>query len=148
MPDQIIRPTAKFLKAGGIFTALVFLALEIAYFAPVPVKRVALFTHEVLGRERLEELSRALYRPDEDPAAVTRTEAPFDFVKTDGRYEVRVRLPFAAKGEVGLFKKGDELVVEIGTLRRHIGLPTTMAGLSPSKARLENRVLTVEMKEI
>jgi arsenite/tail-anchored protein-transporting ATPase len=118
-----------------------------AYFAPVPVKRVALFTHEVLGRERLEELARALYRRDEDPAAVTRTEAPFDFVKSDGHYEVRVRLPFAAKGEVGLFKKGDELVVEIGTLRRHIGLPTTMAGLSPSKARLENRVLTVEMKE-
>ena len=26
------------------------------YFAPVPVKRVPLFTHEVLGRERLEEL--------------------------------------------------------------------------------------------
>jgi len=118
-----------------------------AYFAPVPVKRLALFTHEVFGRERLEELARALYRPDEDPAAVTRTEAPFDFVKTDGRYEVRVRLPFAAKGEVGLFKKGDELVVEIGTLRRHVGLPTTMANLSPSKARLENRVLTVEMKE-
>ena len=78
---------------------------------------------------------------------MTRTEAPFDFVKTDGRYEVRVRLPFAAKGEVGLFKKGDELVVEIGTLRRHVGLPTTMANLSPTKARLENRVLTVEMKE-
>jgi uncharacterized membrane protein YdbT with pleckstrin-like domain len=33
VPDQIIRPTAKFLKAGGTFTALVFLALEIAYFA-------------------------------------------------------------------------------------------------------------------
>ena len=31
------------------------------YFAPVPVKRVPLFTHEVLGRERLEELARALY---------------------------------------------------------------------------------------
>jgi arsenite-transporting ATPase len=127
--------------------ALVLEEIE-AYFAPVPVKRVALFTHEVLGRERLEELARALYRPDEDPAAVTRTEAPFDFVKTDGRYEVRVRLPFAAKGEVGLFKKGDELVVEIGTLRRHVGLPTSMASLSPTKARLENRVLTVEMKEI
>jgi arsenite-transporting ATPase len=48
---------------------------------------------------------------------------------------------------VGLFKKGDELVVEIGTLRRHIGLPTSMAALSPSKAKLENKVLTVEMKE-
>ena len=118
-----------------------------AYFAPVPVKRVELFTHEVLGRERLEELAGALYKEDEDPAAVTRTEAPFSFLKSDGRYEVRIKLPFAAKGDVGLFKKGDELVVEIGTLRRHVGLPTTMASLSPTRARLENRVLTVEMKE-
>jgi arsenite/tail-anchored protein-transporting ATPase len=118
-----------------------------SYFAPVPVKRLPLFTHEVLGRERLEELARALYAEDEDPATVSRTEAPYTFSKQDGRYEVRLQLPFAAKGEVGLFKKGDELVVEIGTLRRHIGLPTSMASLSPSRARLENRVLTVEMKE-
>ncbi len=119
-----------------------------AYFAPVPVKRVPLFTHEVLGRERLFELARALYTENEDPAVVTRTEAPFTFAKRNGAYEIRLQLPFTAKGEVGLFKKGDELVVEIGTLRRHIGLPTSMAALSPSRARLENRVLTVEMKEV
>ena len=118
-----------------------------AYFAPINVKRVALFTHEVLGRERLEELAGVLYQEKEDPAAVVRTEAPFTFVKRDGHYEVRVHLPFAAKGEVGLFKKGDELVVEVGTLRRHIGLPTSMAALSPTRATLENRVLTVELKE-
>jgi arsenite-transporting ATPase len=118
-----------------------------AYFAPVPVKRIPLFTHEVLGRERLEELARALYASGEDPAAIGRTEAPYTFAKRDGHYEVRLQLPFAAKGEVGLFKKGDELVVEIGTLRRHIGLPTSMAGLYPSRAKLENRILTVEMKE-
>ena len=81
------------------------------------------------------------------PPAVIRTEAPYTFASATGIYEVRLQLPFAAKGEVGLFKKGDELVVEIGTLRRHIGLPTSMAALSPSRARLENRVLTVEMKE-
>src|ERR1035437_1390753 len=119
-----------------------------AYFAPVPVKRIPLFTHEVLGRERLEELARSLYATGDDPAAIGRTEAPYTFAKRDGHYEVRLKLPFAAKGEVGLFKKGDELVVEIGTLRRHIGLPTSMAGLSPSRAKLENRILTVEMKEI
>ena len=118
-----------------------------SYFAPVAVKRVALFTHEVLGRERLEELAGVLYQDKEDPAAVLRTEAPFRFVKRDGYYEVRVLLPFAVKGEVGLFKKGDELVVEVGTLRRHIGLPTSMANLSPARARLENKILTVEMKE-
>jgi len=118
-----------------------------SYFAPVPVKRVPLFTHEVLGRARLEELARALYGGAEDPAAITRTEAPYTFTKTDDRYEVKLHLPFAAKGEVGLFKKGDELVVEIGTLRRHIGLPTSMAALSPGRAKLENKILTVEMKE-
>jgi arsenite-transporting ATPase len=118
-----------------------------AYFAPVEVKRVPLFTHEVLGRERLEELARSLYAAGEDPARVQRTEAPYTFTKHDGHYEVNVRLPFAVKGEVGLFKKGDELVVEVGTLRRHIGLPTSMAGLAPTRARLENRMLTVEMKE-
>ncbi|HMD71916.1 MAG TPA: TRC40/GET3/ArsA family transport-energizing ATPase [Bryobacteraceae bacterium] len=118
-----------------------------SYFAPVPVKRVPLFTHEVLGGERLAELARALYAAAEDPAAVGRTEAPYSFSKRDGRYQVSLTLPFAAKGEVSLFKKGDELVVEIGTLRRHIGLPTSMAGLSPGRAKLENKILTVEMKE-
>jgi arsenite-transporting ATPase len=118
-----------------------------AYFAPVPVKRVPLFTHEVVGRGRLEELSRSLYAEQEDPAAVTRTEAPYTFTKRDGHYEILLRLPFAEKGEVGLFKKGDELVVEVGTLRRHIGLPASMADLSPTRAKLENGILTVEMKE-
>jgi arsenite-transporting ATPase len=118
------------------------------YFAPVPVKRVPLFTHEVMGRDRLEELARAMYAAEDDPALVTRTEAPYTFTKQDGHYEVRLTLPFAAKGEVGLFKKGDELVIEVGTLRRHIGLPTSMAGLSPSRARLEHKILTVEMREV
>jgi arsenite/tail-anchored protein-transporting ATPase len=117
------------------------------YFAPVPVKRVPLFAHEVLGIKRLEDLAEVLYAEGEDPAAVTRTEKPYTFGKQDGLYEVRILLPFATKGEIGLFKKGDELVVEIGTLRRHIGLPRSMAGLLPGRAKLEHRVLTVEMKE-
>ena len=118
------------------------------YFAPVPVKRVPLFVHEVLGRERLEDLARSLYDGKEDPAAVTRAEAPFKFTKTTGgNYQVSMQLPFTAKGEIGLFKKGDELVVEIGTLRRHVGLPTSMSALSPGRAKLENGILTVEMKE-
>jgi len=117
------------------------------YFAPVPVRRVPLFSHEVLGPERLQEVAKVLYAEGEDPSAVTRTEKPYTFEKRDGRYEVKLRLPFATRGEVGLFKKGDELVVEIGTLRRHIGLPRFMATLVPARAKLENRVLIVEMKE-
>ncbi len=118
------------------------------YFAPVAVKHVPLFSTEVMGRDHLREVAHVLYPGSEDPAAVTYTGRPYSFEKQDGHYEVHVQLPFATKGEVGLFKKGDELVVEIGTLRRHIGLPTSMAGLRPTRARLENRVLIVEMREV
>ena len=120
-----------------------------AYFDPVPVTRVPLFKDEVLGLDRLRLVADVLYASGEDPAAVTRLDRPYRFEKSDaGQYSVKLELPFAAKGEVGLFKKGDELVVEIGTLRRHIGLPNTMVALVPGRAKLENRILTIEMKEV
>ena len=118
-----------------------------AYFAPVPLRRVPLFRHEIVGLDRIRELARELFAKDEDPAAVTRTERPYSFKKHNGRYEVRLRMPFTEKVEVGLFKKGQELVVELGTVRRHIGLPSSMAALSPVRARLEEGMLVVELQE-
>jgi arsenite-transporting ATPase len=117
------------------------------YFAPIRVLRVPLLSREVLNVGRLEEVAALLYPGDEDPAKPLATERPYTFSQNGGQYEVRLRLPFAVKGEVSVFKKADELVVEIGTLRRHIGLPTTMAALAPTRARLDNGILTVEMKE-
>ena len=117
------------------------------YFAPVRVMRVPLLAREVLNVGRLREVAELLYPGDADPAKPLTTDRPYTFVQTDGRYEVHLHIPFATKGEISVFKKADELVVEIGTLRRHIGLPITMAALSPTRARLDNGVLTVEMKE-
>jgi arsenite-transporting ATPase len=116
------------------------------YFAPVPVSRVPLFKSQVLGVERLKELAEVLYDGNVDPAEISRTEKPYSFVRVDGRYQVRLTMPFAEKGEIGLFKKEDELVVEIGTLRRHIGLPTSMTNLTPSSARMEGTMLIVELR--
>jgi arsenite-transporting ATPase len=117
------------------------------YFAPIPVKQVPLFNHEVLGSRRLEDLAGVLYAPDEDPSAIICPDKPYSFVKDNGGYAVRLLLPFATKGEIGLFKKGDELVVQVGSVRRHIGLPTSMAEMMPARAHLENKVLTIEMRD-
>jgi arsenite-transporting ATPase len=117
------------------------------YFAPVPVRRIPMFRDEVLGYDRLRKLALALYETREDPAAVNRVSAPFSFAREEDHYEVRLELPFTEKGEIGLFKKDDELVVEVGTIRRHVGLPTTMAGLVPRKARLDGRKLVIELGE-
>jgi len=115
------------------------------YFAPVPVRRIPMFRDEVLGFERLRKLALALYGADEDPAAINRVSPPFSFAGGEDRYEVRLGLPFTEKVEIGLFKKDDELVVEVGTIRRHVGLPTSMAALVPRKARLDGRKLIIEL---
>ena len=143
LPDDIEDP---FFKEWRRSQSKFLKEME-AYFDPVPMRCVPLFRHEILGLERIRELARELFQGEEDPAAVTRTERPFSFGKRDGVYEVRLQTPFAAKGEIGLFKKGEQLVVEIGTVRRHIGLPAFMAGLSPTRARLDNDTLVVELHE-
>jgi arsenite-transporting ATPase len=124
-----------------------FLGEVEAYFNPVQVRQVPLFRHEMLGLERLRSLAASLYGDGRDPAAVTRLERPYSFHKAGDHYEVQLRVPFTEKGEIGLFKKGDELVVEVGTIRRHIGLPVTMAQLEPVRARMESGLLVVELKE-
>ncbi|MEQ1949427.1 MAG: TRC40/GET3/ArsA family transport-energizing ATPase, partial [Bryobacteraceae bacterium] len=116
------------------------------YFNPVPVATVPLFPREVLGYDGLRLLADHLYPGDADPAAIRGLEKPYSFARKDDHYEVRLHMPFVQKGEIGLFKKRDELVVEIGTLRRHVGLPTSMAALTPVKARMERDVLVVEMR--
>lgn len=143
LPSEVMDP---WFKEWHMSQGTIMQEIE-EYFAPVPVKRVPLFVHEIVGKPRLEDLARVLYADDEDPSAVTRTEKAYTFGKNNGLYEIRLLLPFATKGEIELFKKGDELVVQIGTFRRHIGLPRSMAALTPSRAHLESRFLTVEMKE-
>ncbi len=117
-----------------------------SYFSPIPISRVPLFPREVLGLERLGEFARTLYGEGVDPSTVTRTERPYQFVREDGVYQVRLKLPFTEKGEIGLFKKDDELVVELGAIRRHIGLPTSMSAMEPAGAHMEGNMLIVEMR--
>jgi arsenite-transporting ATPase len=142
LPDEITDP---FFEGWRNAQREVLRQIE-AYFAPVPVSTVPLFHNEVLGYPGLKELSSRLYRDKEDPSTVTRTEKSYEFSAVGGHYEVKLRMPFVEKKEIGLFKKNDELVVEVGTLRRHIGLPTTMAALVPVKARMEQDMLVIEMR--
>ncbi len=143
LPDEVEEPFFREWRR----TQEKFLKEIETYFAPVPIRRVPLFPHEVLGLEAIRELAREVFPRGEDPSAVTRTERPYTFRKRNGRYEVRLQAPFAAKAEVSLFKKGEDLVLEVGNVRRHIGLPNSMTDLSPVRATLEDGTLVVELQE-
>jgi len=114
------------------------------FFAPVPVWRVPYFQDEVLGVERLNALAKALYG-SRDPTKCFFHEAPYRFRKVNDRYEVRLRLPFVSSKDVELFKKHDELVIRIGSFKRHVSLPQRMIQCEPLGARVKNGELIVEL---
>lgn len=58
-------------------------------------------------------------------------------------YVLRMPLPHVELGKVNMTKKGDELIVEIGNFKRDIALPTTLAPLEATVARMVNGSLEV-----
>ena len=50
----------------------------------------------------------------------------------NGRAQLRLDLPFAAKGDVKLKKIGLELIVRVDTHKRTIVLPGALAGYKPT----------------
>lgn len=112
------------------------------FFAPVPVWRVPLFKDEMLGKDRLKRLGRALYG-SRDPARRYFAEPPFRFHKVNGNYQLHLRLPFVSSEEVNLYKKLGELVIRVGGFKRHISLPQRMAHCEPLSARIKEGELVV-----
>jgi len=112
------------------------------FFAPVPVWRVPLFEDEVLGVERLKKLSQTLYG-ENDPSECFFHEAPYRFRKVGANYELRLRLPFVTNEDVNLSKKLDELLIRVGSIKRHVALPQRIANCEPLGARLKDGELVV-----
>jgi len=113
------------------------------YFAPVPVHSLDLFRGEVLGLKGLRSLGRKLYA-EQDPSQIFFKENPYQFVRKDGKLELSVKLPFVMKGEVNLHKADDELIVRIGSFKKHVSLPRSFQRSHPAGARLEGDRLVVQ----
>ncbi|MEA2126761.1 MAG: arsenite/tail-anchored protein-transporting ATPase, partial [Solirubrobacteraceae bacterium] len=111
-------------------------------FAPVPVLRAPYFADEVIGPERLDRLGEALFA-GRDPAGVFHARLTQELRVDDGTAELRLELPFAQKGDVGLKKIGLELVVRVDGHKRTILLPGALAGFKPTSATLSDGALVV-----
>ena len=55
----------------------------------------------------------------------------------DGTTKLTIKVPFGEQGDLSLKKAGAELIVSVGRQRRTIILPSGLARLSPTAARLE-----------
>jgi arsenite/tail-anchored protein-transporting ATPase len=113
-----------------------------AYFRPVPLLPVDLFGREVVGYERLKVLADRIYG-QADPLKRFITEEPYRLFKEDGCYCLRLTLPFVIKEDIDLRKIADELILRIGSYKRHILLPKQIAGLYSVKAKIDEPYLTI-----
>jgi arsenite/tail-anchored protein-transporting ATPase len=114
-------------------------ALEevVAAFSPVPVLRAPYFDREVRGGEMLDHLGDALFDGRAAADVLHTTFAHGLVVGRDGA-SLRLPLPFADKGDLGLKKIGDELVVRVGGQKRTILLPPALNGYRPSGASFDD----------
>jgi len=112
------------------------------YFSPIPLFPVNLFRGEVLGFDSLKALADQIYR-DKNPLERFFDGEPYSFVKENGKYQLRVKLPFIGKGDVELNKISDELIIRVGSFKRHVMLPRQVAASNSVKAKLEGEYLSV-----
>jgi arsenite-transporting ATPase len=105
-------------------------------FAPVPIFRVPLFPREIGGISLAARAAREIFG-DKDPTDVYYKEKPFEIAKHAGEYRLTIHLPFAEKGDVDLWVKGDDLILRVEKVKRSIRLPRSLAGRELKHARLE-----------
>ncbi|MDR5694191.1 MAG: ArsA family ATPase [Armatimonadota bacterium] len=111
-------------------------------FTPLPILHVPLFPHEVVGVKMLRQVAEHLFG-DDDPTRLYYKGTPQKVTKQGNRYILTLSLPFVEKGEVELLQTGHELIVRVGTFKRNIFLPLTLAGLDARDARLEDGKLNI-----
>lgn len=111
-------------------------------FAPVPVRIVPYFEHEMVGVDQLRELGRAAF-DTVDPAGVFYRGRPYSVRRENGGYLLSLELPFTSRDDVTLTRHGDELVLQVGNWRRTLTLPRALVDAPTIGAKMENTTLKI-----
>lgn len=114
-------------------------------FNPVPILSVDLFQGEILGYPKLKRLAQQLYGR-KNPLQRFYKEEPYQLVKENGNYHLKLKLPFLLKKDVELNKYFDELIVRIGGFKRNILLPRQVSSKEQVNAKLDGQVLDICFK--
>jgi arsenite/tail-anchored protein-transporting ATPase len=113
-----------------------------AAFSPVPVLRAPFFDEEVVGAAMLDRLADELF-DDADAAAVLHSSMSQQLVVGADHAELRLALPFAARGDISLKKIGLELIVRVDGQKRTLMLPPALGDYRPAGAEFEDGALKV-----
>ncbi|MGE5416028.1 MAG: ArsA family ATPase [Acidobacteriota bacterium] len=113
-------------------------------FSPVPIFKVPLLEHEVVGLAALEMLADKCFGQTDPTKSLYKGVT--QSVRKEGKgYVMSINLPFVEKSDISMVQKGEELSIRIGDYRRNVLLPRHLAELEVQGAKLENGQLKIHM---
>lgn len=113
-------------------------------FSPLPLWFAPYYAEEVFGLNALSRLAIDCFA-DQDPGQIFYKGILQEVVEgEEGRYILRLRMPFVKSSDVRLRKRGDELFITIGNFKREMILPTVLAKMRAGSGRLVNGLLEIE----
>jgi arsenite/tail-anchored protein-transporting ATPase len=115
-------------------------------FSPIPILKARLFDREMYGLDALRALADDVF-DGVDPLGMLFRGTTHEIVKNGGGYDVILNLPLAEKTDVDLSKRGAELFVRVGSYRRNILLPDSIARFHAAGAGIEEGRLTVRLRD-
>ena len=118
-----------------------------AAFADVPRLRLRLFDEEMVGVQRLRSMAEELYG-DTDPVQGFQAQSPFRVEDLDGEVVLTMAVPFVEKGELDVYRQGNELYIQVGPYRRSFLLPDSLHRRRVEGARLADGVLSIRFGEV
>jgi arsenite/tail-anchored protein-transporting ATPase len=148
--DQVIInrlvPAGQGSLAGWAHTQAGHVATLREYFQPVPVATLPWFDAEMIGLPRLQDIAQVLF-DGADPTQFYLHEPPYTFTKAGEVYTLQLTLPFVQKEELAISRQHDEVVIRVGTFKRHVPLPRVLTRLKTAGAKLEGGRLTIQFVE-
>ncbi len=116
-------------------------------FSPVPILTAPYFEQEVVGDAMLDRLADEVF-DGHDPAAVLHEDLSQELVSQNGTATLRLPIPFVEKADIHLKKIGSEVVVRVGSQKRTVMLPATLAAYKPQSAQFEDGALNVRFEKV
>ncbi len=132
-------------RAGWVEAQSRQLAEVEASFAPLPIHRASYVGVEPVGLAALVELAEQTYGAGE-PWARVDVPDPVSVERDGDEFELLVALPHADRRDVGLARKGDELVLTVGAHRRVLALPSALRRCDVVGAALRGGRLRVRFR--
>lgn len=117
-------------------------------FRPLPLFRAPYYAEEVVGLTMLQRLATDCFG-NIDPADIFYRGILQEVIEMDdGRYRLRLPVPFVKSDNVRLRKRGDEMFITIGNFKREMILPMVLAKRRAAGGALRDGMLEIDFMPV